>query len=958
MDFKIGQRWVSHTEAALGLGLVAEVSGRRVTISFPAAAEERTYATDNAPLARVRYQVGETLQTHEEAELEVVEATESDGLVFYTVKNEAGELKELSELKLSPFAQFTTPQQRLFAGRFDKNPAFQLRVETLGHLAHLQQSPVQGLLGSRTSHLAHQIYIASEVARRYAPRVLLADEVGLGKTIEAGMILHAQLHTARAQRVLVVVPDTLVHQWLVEMLRRFNLHFAIFDQSRYEALLASESDYELDENDNPVLMQEGDQNPFETEQLVLCSLDFLTRNAEARAHAEEAGWDLMVVDEAHHLRWSPDDVSPEYACVELLAAQTKGLLLLTATPEQVGLESHFARLRLLDPARFHDLETFRREEANYGELNTLVQDILHHEGHLESSQLDRLEPYLKEEVWQLRDNPDQFDVHELVSRLLDRHGTGRVLFRNTRAAIQGFPERQVEATPLPLPGLYESEEQRLGEAGLTPEATVLEDDWLAEDPRVAWLESTLTSLKPAKVLVICARAETAVALERHLQLRAGIRSAAFHEGLTIVERDRAAAYFAETEQGAQALVCSEIGSEGRNFQFAHHLVLFDLPRNPDLLEQRIGRLDRIGQSATIEIHVPYLENSSQEVLYRWYQDGLNAFTHSCVVGVAVKDALREQLDAQLARPEPAGMSALLTQTAELTRQLHAALEAGRDPLLEINSCNRPKAQVLIEQIEEEENTAGLQTFMEGAYGQYGVDYEDHSENAWILRPSEHMLTGYFPGLPEEGVTVTYDRDLALVREDMTFLSWEHPMVVETLDMIATTELGNAALATISVKGVQPGTVLLETVFTVHCPAPKALQLSRFLPLRPVRLLMDAKGRDISHVMPHAKLNELCQDIKRRTAQAIVPQVREEVERMIAAAQGQAREQLPGIQAGARETMETSLGEEVSRLRALQQVNPAIRDEEIQFLEAQIKDSAEAIANASLELQALRVVIST
>ena len=86
----------------------------------------------------------------------------------------------------------------------------------------------------------------------------------------------------------------------------------------------------------------------------------------------------------------------------------------------------------------------------------------------------------------------------------------------------------------------------------------------------------------------------------------GIRATLFHEGMSLIERDRAAAWFADPEEGAQVLICSEIGSEGRNFQFAHHLVLFDLPSNPDLLEQRIGRLDRIGQNAVIKIHVPYV----------------------------------------------------------------------------------------------------------------------------------------------------------------------------------------------------------------------------------------------------------------------------------------------------------------------------------------------------------------
>ena len=83
------------------------------------------------------------------------------------------------------------------------------------------------------------------------------------------------------------------------------------------------------------------------------------------------------------------------------------------------------------------------------------------------------------------------------------------------------------------------------------------------------------------------------------------------------------------------LICSEIGSEGRNFQFAHHLVLFDLPLNPDLLEQRIGRLDRIGQTDTIQIHVPYLENSALAVMFHWYHEGLNAFEKTCPAGQTV-----------------------------------------------------------------------------------------------------------------------------------------------------------------------------------------------------------------------------------------------------------------------------------------------------------------------------------
>jgi len=139
---------------------------------------------------------------------------------------------------------------------------------------------------------------------------------------------------------------------------------------------------------------------------------------------------------------------------------------------------------------------------------------------------------------------------------------------------------------------------------------------LAKDPRLLWLVKLLRELDPQKVLLIGRTIEKAEALDAALRRHLTVKTGIFHEGLTLVQRDRNAAWFAEPD-GARLLICSEIGSEGRNFQFAHHLVLFDLPLNPELLEQRIGRLDRIGQTEDIQIHVPYLAHSPQEVLARW-----------------------------------------------------------------------------------------------------------------------------------------------------------------------------------------------------------------------------------------------------------------------------------------------------------------------------------------------------
>ncbi|MEE9332122.1 MAG: SNF2-related protein, partial [Methylophilaceae bacterium] len=222
-EFYLGQRWVSNTEADLGIGFIEKIDGRHLTIIFPAVDETRVYAMDNAPLNRVKYPVGDVIQTEEGDSHTVVGHAEHNHCIVYQYMDEKGNKVGLHELELDSFAQFSQPQDRLFAGQVDKNKHFQLRVETLGHLHRQQKSDSFGLLGPRIQALPHQLYIAHQVAQRHAPRVLLADEVGLGKTIEAGLILHQQLLTERVNRCLIVVPETLVHQWLVEMLRRFNL---------------------------------------------------------------------------------------------------------------------------------------------------------------------------------------------------------------------------------------------------------------------------------------------------------------------------------------------------------------------------------------------------------------------------------------------------------------------------------------------------------------------------------------------------------------------------------------------------------------------------------------------------------------------------------------------------------------------------------------------------------------
>jgi ATP-dependent helicase HepA len=353
-----GQRWISNTESELGLGLILEVNFKRVTVLFLACDQRRIYAQDNAPLTRVQFSVGDKIESVDEEQLIVIGLREHKGLITYICKNEDGEQIELEEVELNHHSQFNKPQDRLFAGQTDSPSWFLLRYETWRRLQQHAQSPVKGLMGARTSLIPHQLFIAHEAASRVAPRIMLADEVGLGKTIEAGLILHSRLLNGLSNRILIIVPESLLHQWLVEMLRRFNLRFSIFDEAR----CLGELDKDGFEDDDAL---NNDNNPFLSEQLILCSQQFFSYYPQRQKQAILAGWDMVIIDEAHHLEWSEAAPSDDYLFVEQLAQRTPSLILLTATPEQLGKESHFARLRLLDPDRFYSFAEFVKEEQSF-----------------------------------------------------------------------------------------------------------------------------------------------------------------------------------------------------------------------------------------------------------------------------------------------------------------------------------------------------------------------------------------------------------------------------------------------------------------------------------------------------------------------------------------------------------------------------------------------------------------
>lgn len=967
MSFYPGQRWISDSESDQGLGTVTSVEGRFVTIVFTATGDARQYAIDNAPLTRVIFNAGDNIPSHEGWSLTVESFEENDNLLtYFGVRQDTGETCSLKEMMIDHFIKFNKPHDRLLNGQIDRLDWFRLRKDCLHHQFSQQQSDLTGLSGGRVSLIPHQLYIAEEVGSRFAPRVLLADEVGLGKTIEAGLIIHQQLVTGRAKRVLIIVPESLMHQWLVEMLRRFNLQFSIFDESRC-----------VETSDN-----NEDENPFSTEQLVLVNLGFITKNPRWYEAMIDEEWDLMVVDEAHHLSWQQDNASIEYQCVEQLAQTIPGVLLLTATPDQLGHEGHFARLRLLDPDRFFDYQKFTEEELHYTEVadaaNTLITDEP-----LASEQITTLTTLLHETDVSAHiaaiNHPEQSEQknarQHILDQLLDRHGTGRILFRNSRNTIKGFPGRELHSVPLVMPEAYQDSINELLLSGtaedlksqtqakliFTPEILFSLDsheNWYDIDPRVDYLIELLQSLKKEKVLVICAHAQTAIDLETALRVKEGMRAAVFHEGLSIFERDRAAAYFAQDEDSAQVLLCSEIGSEGRNFQFAHHLVLFDLPRNPDLLEQRIGRLDRIGQTETIRIHVPYFEDSAQSLLFKWYKQALNAFEHTCITGHSVFQAFGEKLfDLALSASWDSNEAQLLLKEShEKHLTIKQDLETGRDKLLELHSSGQGKAHALVEKIEKLDQQIHLPQFMFQLLDVFGIQQDDKADNSIALQPSEHMLCTNFPGLPEDGTTITFNRHTALAVENYQLITWDHPMVRGAMDLVLSDEIGNSSIGLLKNPALPAGTFFLECIFTLEAIAPSNLQLGRYLPTTPIRILVDKSGNDLADKVSETVLDQQLSPVKKQVALQLVKALRSQVAPLVAKAEAHAEQQVNTIVQKALIGMQVAMDEEHQRLTALKAINPSVRQQEIDFILMQKNALAEYIEKAKIQFEAVRLIV--
>lgn len=887
-----GQRWISEAEPELGLGTLVDIQDRTLSVRFESSDCTRQYARRSAPLKRVIFKPGDQIQLRDNKQLTIETLSESRGLIYYS-----GEGTCVCEKDILDTISFSMPQERLFAGIMDANTLFDLRYRLLESISGYDASPVKGFLGGQVELIPHQFFIADKVTSRYIPRVLLSDETGLGKTIEACLVLHNLLMTDRIKRVMIIVPDSLVHQWFIELYRKFNLSFMVFNAADADSL----------DQESP------GRNPFLEHQLGIASIDFIART-KRQTQLLEAGWDMVVIDEAHHIT----DDRKTHGIIKALAEKTFGLMLLTATPEQMGIKNHFLHLQLLDPERYFDFDTYCRESAGYEKTIKKIKALV--------------------------------KKNQPVDHILDSYGPGRVIFRNKRDVIQGFPKRK--ARLIPLAGT-QAQVLAINREFSQEQETAGFD--FAQDPRTSYLIDLIKQKK--KILVICCSKEKVSAVDQAIATHLSVDIARFDETMTLLQRDRNAAWFSR-EEGARVLICSEIGSEGRNFQFVHHLFLFDLPRNPELLEQRIGRVDRIGQTKEIQIHVPFVLGSVHEVMAKWYMDGLNLFEKN-INGVHLiyqkfkpdlQDLFRES-EKNTAIDEPC-FKALIGKTKDFCSQVEKELTRGKNILLEMNSFKPEPAKKKIAHITRTDADKTLKDLLVKVLDHYGIEVDFIDDTIFKLS-SDAMTDEKFPALTSLASALTFKRGTAIVRDDVDFFSWDHPFVRQTFDFFLTHGTGSCATALLPGQGLQG--VLLETVFILECVAPKHLTLERYLMPAPLRVVVDHLGNDVTGKHDATSFSRLLvpdqshwfKDLE-PVRQVLIPEM---IEKSHAIARVLSKQM---IQQGTAR-IKKIIGQEITRLGELKKINPDIRAEEIMLAQTRMDSLLQHLSAARIRMDALRLI---
>lgn len=752
--WNIGDHLSHRFNSDLGPGRVVRVEGRRLSVEFPEAGEVLVLAAGADALVPLRLEPGSRARL--EMTGEEVEVASSEGELCVLADGREMEVHDLWPLPVE-----LTPVDQLARGQVGSQEDFRNRLDAL-RLGRIREADGLGsFLGGRIHLFPHQLYNADRACRLEAEngepvRWLLADEVGLGKTVEACLIMNRLIHTGQAERTLVVAPETLTVQWLGELWRKYHQVFVLLDEKRLTDL---KKDYG------------NDFNPFDVHRRAIISLEALTASRRLTEQAVEAGIDLLVVDEAHHLHRPPGHPGePAYRAVAPITALGRHVLLLTATPMEDDAHGFFRLLQLLRPDEFPETRTFeerleRREPLPPCTSVTRRVDI------------GGLPPRVPNPV-EIEDQEGWQALDDLVEAARERPAAN---------AAQEKKKAQVVWHAMASPEALKAVLKRQDDLREPCEAAA------EKDPRRHWLLDQLSGwvARGEKVLVFVAHRETLEALKKLLEAR--YRVGIFHEDLSAERRDMEVAQF-RLEGGPAVLISTEAGGEGRNFEFCHRLVLYDLPWNPAVVEQRIGRLDRIGSTLPTEIvyfRPPGGFGHSLTALYEaigLFEQPLGGLVRELRhVAQAVE---RAALSEDRGEVDPAVFEEVLREAREAHDRVQEAAyhELHRDPY------DSSMAETVLGRVPEELD-ALIEDVVTRASARFGFRSEElRARRSWVIEFGSGSLIDHLPNVAAgASFRGTFDREVAVDDESLDFFASGHPLVEGILAELAEGPRGRVAL---------------------------------------------------------------------------------------------------------------------------------------------------------------------
>ncbi|MFX0008822.1 MAG: DEAD/DEAH box helicase, partial [Candidatus Hermodarchaeota archaeon] len=645
----------------------------------------------------------------------------TEGQLSYEVRFSNGKKAQLSEKEIKSRYE---PSIKRILTKGKLNPPQQFLIKYWANLfySYYTSYQIKCITNSRLSLMPHQINVAHRLSEEYNPRLILADEVGLGKTIEAGIFIKESIARNIAHRILIIVPATLVKQWQFELSNKFFLDFKIYDGKKIKELNNTKS---AETPDSLI-------NPFYHDNLIICSLQF-ARNRKYAKLLSQISWDIVIFDEAHHLRRYLMNVSTgnyretlNFELANTLSYSTESLLLLSATPLQLHSFELYSLIELIQREAFDNFSDFEHFRKNMPFINLLVSNL---------NQIENLNKFEVQNTFKLlrdlnyigneeSDNAilDKINRNSFKSSLLKKiekdHTLSQFLIRNRKKnvfkedllnkrivkTIMVNPSKQemdlYKEIRLYLAKIYNSSmskenlglgfvittlqklltsskvaflkslERRLDQIQRLKTLSINIDELIEEDPEFyeseledEYLDSEFSNdisdkgnketkensldlinqekiLKEfytklellhydskinkllelvkqiyennpnEKIIIFSQFVDTVFYLKNSLESQElGYFLELFYGGMNKDEKDQAVERF-RAKKGLSILISTEIGGEGRNFQFARVLINYDLPWNPMKLEQRIGRLDRIGQkSKEIYIYNFFLEGT-------------------------------------------------------------------------------------------------------------------------------------------------------------------------------------------------------------------------------------------------------------------------------------------------------------------------------------------------------------